>query len=111
MSNRFVLICWGVVGTVGPFAVWAVVYAAFKQRLFPAESMLRLVRAWRWIAWAASILILVCIVLPFHLSWLYAISASAFSAGLSFPESWLKLHVPPDASDVKTQYWDPGKWS
>lgn len=103
-------IFWLIAGPVGPLAVWAVVYAALKQNLFQAESMLRVLRAWRWITWVASILILVCIVLPFHLSWFYAVSASTFSVGLSLPESWLKRHAP-DASDVPTQYWDPGKWS
>jgi hypothetical protein len=85
-------------------------FAALKKNLFPAEPVLRVIRACRWIAWAASILIFVCIVLPFHLSWFYAVSASTLSAGLSLPESWLKRHVPPNASDVPTQYWDPKKW-
>ena len=102
---------WLVAGTVAPLAVWAAIYAALKQNMFPAGSMLRVVRALRWIAWAGSILILLCIVLPFHLSLFYAVSVSTFSAGLSLPESWLKRHVPPDASDVPTSSWNPEKWS
>jgi hypothetical protein len=111
MTSKSVLIFWVIVATVAPLAVWGVIYAAWKQNLFPAESMFRVVRAWRWIAWVGSFLILLCIVLPFHLSWLYAFAVSTFSAGLSMPESWLKRHIPPDNSDVPTEYWNPEKWS
>ena len=48
------LTLWVVVVTVAPLAVWAAIYAALKQNLFPAESMLHVLRAWRWIAWTGT---------------------------------------------------------
>ncbi len=79
---------------LAPFAIWAGVYAALRQGQFTPESMFRVLRAWRWIAWIAAVLLALSSLPPFHLlPWLYFAGASTFSLGLSFPEAWLKKRL------------------
>ena len=78
------------VGLLGPFVVWAGVFAARKQRAFELVSIFRLLRLWRWISWIIAVVLWLCYLLPFHLPWIYGGSATTFSLGLSFPELSLK---------------------
>jgi hypothetical protein len=84
-SNIFFL----VVGILGPFAVWAIVYAAAKQNTFTVDSMFRVLRVLRWVTWISAGLLWVSCFPPLHFHWFYGASVSTFSVGLSFPESWL----------------------
>jgi hypothetical protein len=79
-----------VVGILGPFVIWAVVYAATERNAFTVDSMLRVLRILRWVTWIAAGLLWVSCLPPFHLLWFYGASISTFSVGLSFPEGWLK---------------------
>jgi hypothetical protein len=85
-SNIFFL----VVGILGPFAVWAIVYAAAKQNAFTLDSMFRVLRVLRWVTWISAGLLWESCFPPLHFHWFYGASVSTFSVGLSFPESWFK---------------------
>jgi hypothetical protein len=86
------------VGTLGPLAIWAGVSGAVKWRLFSPHSMFRLLRIWHWVSWVTALVLWLCYLLPSHVHWLYAGAASTFSAGLVFPESWLKSQLAPSES-------------
>jgi hypothetical protein len=94
MSTRHVLmlVFMLVVGLLGPFAVWAGIYLAVKYNRFTLQSMLRVMRVWRWISWSTGALLLLG-TLILNLPLAYGLSITTFSIGLSFPQSWLKQRL------------------
>lgn len=92
------------VGMLGPFAIWAGIYLASKLSIFTVDSMFRALRVWRWITWIAGILLWLSCLPPLRLHWFYGASATWFSLGLSFPDSWLKKRLnSPDATTPTLQ--------
>jgi hypothetical protein len=79
-----------VVGTSGPFVIWATVYAAAKRNALTLDSMLRVLRVVRSFTWITAVLLWVAYLPPIHLHWFYGAGVSTFSIGLSLPEGWLK---------------------
>jgi len=76
----------------GPFVVWFFVYCVSKCPSVSLHRFLPLLRALRWATWAAAI----ALMLPafasgaIHRAAVYGFALSSFSAGLSFPQSWLR---------------------
>lgn len=79
--------------TLAPFLIWAAIYLAARQNIFTRDSMFRVLRVWRWIAWTVAVGLWLFFLLPPHIHWQYGACANMFSLGLSFPESWLKARL------------------
>jgi len=72
-----------------PLVIWLALYLA--QRWWSINSCLALpwLRTLRWIGWIFAVALLL-LSLTSHLPSVYCIAMTAFSAGLSMPESWIK---------------------
>lgn len=87
------------VGILCPFVIWIGIHMAMQQDIFTPRSIFRVIRVSRWISYTSAILLWACwLLLQLKWLWLYALSISEFSIGLSFPEHWLKRRL--NSSDL-----------
>ena len=73
-----------------PLIIWLILYLA--QRLWSVNLLPALpwVKTLRWAGWALGVALLLLSLTGGQLPWGYGIAMTAFSAGLSIPESWIK---------------------
>jgi len=73
-----------------PLVIWLALYFAHRWwsvNLLPALPWVKMLR---WIGWAFGVTLLLLSLTGGQLPWVYGIAMTAFSAGLSIPESWIK---------------------
>ena len=79
-----------------PFLVWGLVYAAARRSSTRVDSLLRIIRAFRWVGYLAGIALSLFWLIGTHadmhgsFNWWAVSGFFVFQLGLSFPESWLK---------------------
>ena len=72
-----------------PHIIWLTLYVASRRWPIDPHPVLKSLRILRWIGWGLTIP-LGLLALARNQFPIYALAMSAFSTGLSFPESWLK---------------------
>jgi hypothetical protein len=94
-AQKLLLQCAVVLPIIAPLALWVVLYSSFGRCHSTPTSIHPIIRFLRWLSWAS--------VVAFLVDWLagfdhyhavpLGIGLSAFSTGLSFPESCVKQRV------------------
>jgi hypothetical protein len=75
---------------IAPFVVWGALYVAVRKWSLDLRSLLPWLRGFRWVVWSCGLLLFVGYFAGGHFPWVYPSAVSTFSAGLYFPERWLK---------------------
>jgi len=94
-ASRMVLIGLTSLLIIAPFVLWGVLYVAVRKWSLNLRPLIARFRAFRWVAWSCGVLLIVGCLAGGHYPWSYAIAVATFSAGLTFPESWLKRQYAP----------------
>jgi hypothetical protein len=78
-----------------PHIVWLSLYVAFRRWPVDARAILRWLKILRWESWGFAGILFLLALARNHFP-IYGLAISAFSTGLSFPESWLKRRLASD---------------
>src|SRR6266542_4308585 len=78
--------------SVLPHIIWLALYGASRRWPIHPRPVLKWLRILRWVGWGIAIP-LGLLALARNQFPIYGLAMSTFSAGLSFPESWLKRRI------------------
>jgi hypothetical protein len=78
---------------VAPFIGWGALYVGVRNWSLDPQQLMSWLRGLRWLSWICAVLLFGGYVVGGHYPWAYPIAMFTFSAGLSFPESWLKRRI------------------
>jgi hypothetical protein len=84
----------------GPFILWGALSVAVRKSSLNSRSLLWWFRGFRWVVWSCGLVLWVGYGVGYfmgrpHFLWVYPCSVATFSAGLVFPERWLKEQISP----------------
>jgi hypothetical protein len=88
-----------------PHIIWLALYIAARRRPIEARPILRWLRILRWVGWGLGIALFTLSLARDHFPFIYGLAMTAFSTGLSFPESWLKRRFAPDLIGPAGDWW------
>ena len=83
---------------VAPFIVWGALYVAVRKSSLDLQSLVPWLRGFRWVVWSCGLLFFIGYFAGGHYPWVYPSAVATFSAGLYFPERWLKEQLTPPNS-------------
>lgn len=100
ISNKAVAIEIGSLFLVAPFIVWFALFIAVRKWTLHPEVLLPWFVRFRWLVWSCAVVLYVgSFGGGYHLR-IFGSALIAFSAGLAFPEGWLKKHLARSSSTV-----------
>lgn len=79
-----------------PLILWLALYLAVRRWSISPRPALPWLRTMRWLGWGFGIVLLFVHLANDRFPLAYGIALTAFSTGLSFPESWVKRRFTPD---------------
>jgi hypothetical protein len=80
---------------LAPFVFWLFIYGLLRFSSVDPQRVKSWLRTLRWVTWipAAALMLVAIVNHKFHYLFFYGSGLFSFSAGLSFPESWLKKRL------------------
>jgi hypothetical protein len=73
-----------------PLLIWLIVYLAGQWWAVNSRPILPWLKTLRWIGWGSGVILFALSFALSHISPLYGLAMTTFSAGLSIPEAWIK---------------------
>ncbi len=94
-----------------PFVLWFVLWIANHRWAVRVRRTLSLMRAARWVTMALAVVFLLLHESYDNFPTLYWAGCLTFSAGLTFPEKWVKRGIAPDLikQEDSAEGWWPSK--
>jgi hypothetical protein len=80
---------------IAPFIVWSALCVAARKWSLDLQSLVQWFRGFRLVVWSCGLLLYIGYFAGGHFPLVYPASVVTFSAGLYFPERWLKEQLPP----------------
>ena len=97
----------GSILVTAPMILWVALYLGSRQSI-NLRALLPWIRVLRWLGWGLGILFFLAALTRNRFP-TYGCAMSAFSAGLSLPESWVKRRFAPDLIAPNPDEWWPNK--
>ncbi len=83
---------------IAPLIFWGALYVTVRKWSLDLQSLVPWLRGFRWVVWSCGLLLFIGYFAGGHYSWVYPSAVATFSAGLYFPERWLKEQLAPPNS-------------